>query len=83
MKNPSSADDTRDGHGRQVSFIIKVHKPAPTHTDWMKAHKGKQIYSHRMSVVDRLLLLHNLHFHHPWRSTGVRQRGQQQKIEPF
>ena len=56
MRNPSSADDTRGGHGRQVSFIIKERKPAPTHTDWMKARvdsdKGKRIYSHRMSVVE-------------------------------
>ena len=40
----------------------------PNYTDWMKhrvdSDKGKLIYSHRMSVVDRLLLLHNLHFRH-------------------
>jgi len=55
MKNPGSAD-TRNGHGRQVSFIIKQRKPAPNYTDWMKervdSDKGKQIYSHRMSVVE-------------------------------
>jgi len=55
MKNPGSAD-TRDGHGRQASFIIKQRHPAPNYTDWMKARvdsdKGKQIYSHRMSVVE-------------------------------
>ena len=53
MENPSSAD-TRKGHGRQVSFIIKG-KKKPKHTEWMKqrvdSEKGKEIYSHRMSVV--------------------------------
>ncbi len=80
-------DDTCEALSRQVSFIIKERKLAPTHTDWMKARvdcdKGKRIYSHRMSVVDRLLLLHNLYFHYPWRSTGIRQHGQQQKSEPL
>ena len=55
MKNPSSAD-TRKGHGRQVSFIIKKNSRSHTYTDWMKhrvdSDKGKQIYSHRMSVVE-------------------------------
>jgi len=54
MKNPESAD-TRKGHGRQVSFIVKG-KRKPTATDWMKKRvdsiKGKQIYGHRMSVVE-------------------------------
>src|SRR5690606_30232168 len=54
MQNPSSAD-TRKGHGRIVSFTIKD-KRKPTATDWMKRRvdsaKGKQIYSHRMSVVE-------------------------------
>ena len=54
MRNPSSAD-TRKGNGRQVSFILND-KRAPTYTDWMK-HRvdsayGKQVYSHRMSVVE-------------------------------
>ncbi len=52
MRNPSSADH-RKGNGRQVSFILKG---KPTYTDWMKvrvdSEKGKQIYSHRMSVVE-------------------------------
>jgi len=52
MKNPSSAD-SRKGHGRQVSFIVKKNSP---YTDWMKhrvdSDKGKHIYSHRMSVVE-------------------------------
>ncbi|MBL1259006.1 MAG: IS1182 family transposase [Thiotrichaceae bacterium] len=55
MKKPDSAD-TRNGHGRQVSFIVKQRTPEPNYTDWMKARvdsdKGKQIYSHRMSVVE-------------------------------
>ena len=55
MQNPESAD-TRKGHGRQVSFIIKERQPEETATDWMKeridSDKGKQIYSHRMSVVE-------------------------------
>ncbi|VAW82417.1 Transposase [hydrothermal vent metagenome] len=55
MHNPESAND-RNGHGRQVSFIIKKGKRAPNYTDWMKhridSDKGKLIYSHRMSVVE-------------------------------
>lgn len=54
MKNPDSAD-TRKGHGRQVSFILNKNKK-PNFTDWMKkrvdSNEGKQIYSHRMSVVE-------------------------------
>ena len=59
MRNPESAD-TRKGHGRQVSFILE--KGASnrvgnvSYTDWMKervdSQKGKEIYSHRMSVVE-------------------------------
>src|SRR5690606_19265865 len=52
MKNPSAADH-RKGAGRQVSFIKK---DKPSYTDWMKlridSQHGKQIYSHRMSVVE-------------------------------
>jgi len=55
MENPSSAD-TRRGHGRQVSFIIEKSNKEPKYTDWMKqrvdSEKGKNIYSHRMSVVE-------------------------------
>jgi len=55
MKNPVAAD-TRNGHGRQVSFIIKKNKCENSYTDWMKervdSDRGKQIYSHRMSVVE-------------------------------
>jgi len=54
MKNPDSANH-RKGNGRQVSFIIKKqHKE--NMTDWMKqrvdSKEGKQIYSHRMSVIE-------------------------------
>ena len=52
MRNPASAD-TREGHGRQVSFTVSTGRSA---TDWMKRRvdsaKGKLIYSHRMSVVE-------------------------------
>ena len=55
MRNPDSAN-TRKGHGRQVSFLIKHNQRAPNYTDWMKhrvdSDKGKLIYSHRMSVVE-------------------------------
>ncbi|MEP4102370.1 IS1182 family transposase [Paraglaciecola sp.] len=54
MHNPSAADH-RKGAGRQVSFRLDS-KREPTYTDWMKhrvdSPKGKQIYSHRMSVVE-------------------------------
>jgi hypothetical protein len=52
MRNPASAD-TREGHGRQVSITVNTKRTA---TDWMKrrvdSELGKQIYSHRMSVVE-------------------------------
>ena len=55
MRNPDAANH-RKGHGRQVSFIIKKGQRPPNHTDWMKqrvdSDKGKQVYSHRMSVVE-------------------------------
>lgn len=55
MRNPESAQH-RKGHGRQVSFIIEKGKRASNFTDWMKqrvdSDEGKQIYSHRMSVVE-------------------------------
>jgi transposase len=54
MHNPKSADH-RKGAGRQVSFRLEGGR-RPTYTDWMKqrvdSSKGKQIYSHRMSVVE-------------------------------
>ena len=52
MRNPASAD-TREGHGRQVSFTMSNGRTA---TDWMKRRvdstEGKHIYSHRMSTVE-------------------------------
>ena len=54
MQNPESANH-RKGSGRQVSFMIES-KRKSNFTDWMKhrvdSKKGKQIYSHRMSVVE-------------------------------
>jgi hypothetical protein len=55
MRNPESANG-RKGHGRQVSFNIERAKKKVSYTDWMKQRvdslEGKQIYSHRMSVVE-------------------------------
>ena len=55
MTNPDSANH-RKGNGRQVSFILEKTQRAANYTDWMKrrvdSDKGKQIYSHRMSVVE-------------------------------
>lgn len=54
MVNPESANH-RKGSGRQVSFLLRANAP-PNYTDWMKQRVdsdiGKQIYSHRMSVVE-------------------------------
>ncbi|MDP2610009.1 MULTISPECIES: transposase [unclassified Oceanobacter] len=54
MKNPSAANHGK-GAGRQVSFPLNDKRP-PSYTDWMKhrvdSPHGKQIYSHRMSVVE-------------------------------
>src|SRR5690606_31753312 len=50
MRNPASAD-TREGHGRQVSFTVSSGRSA---TEWMRRRVdstlGKHYYSHRMSV---------------------------------
>lgn len=52
MRNPASAD-TRQGHGRQVSFTVSTGRSA---TEWMMRRVdsalGKHYYSHRMSVVE-------------------------------
>ena len=54
MRTPASADH-RKGNGRQVSFILSKNRKS-NYTDWMKhridSDTGKQIYSHRMSVVE-------------------------------
>jgi len=50
----------RPGYGRQVSFAVskqpKKQQQKPSHTDWMKVRvdsaEGKQVYGHRMSVVE-------------------------------
>jgi len=55
MRHPASTDH-RKGKGRQVSFVVKRRKQPPRYTEWMKlkvdSPKGKQVYSHRMSVVE-------------------------------
>ncbi len=52
MRNPQSADSP-EGHGRQVSF---THYTRQSPTRWMQkrvdSRYGKQVYSHRMSVVE-------------------------------
>ena len=52
MKNPQAVN-RYNGVGRQVTFSLNK---KPNYTDWMKhrvdSDKGKQIYSHRMSVVE-------------------------------
>ncbi len=54
MQNPASANH-RNGADRQVSFTIG-NKRLPNYTDWMKhrvdSPRGKEIYSHHMSVVE-------------------------------
>ena len=53
LRNPAAVDKV-NGAGRQVSFILE--KTGTPYTDWMKIRidckEGKQIYSHRMSVVE-------------------------------
>lgn len=55
MKNPASSSH-RNGSGRQVSFIIEKRQPEPGYTGWMQERidtkEGRQIYSHRMSVIE-------------------------------
>lgn len=54
MKNPPTRDNQQQ-QGRQVSYRLGSCKKA-TYTDWMArridSEKGKQIYGHRMSVVE-------------------------------
>lgn len=55
MRNPESTNHHK-GSGRQVSFIINRIEQPPNFTDWMKeridSEKGKQIYGHRMSIIE-------------------------------
>ena len=55
MPNPAAAGH-RKGKGRQVSFILERTPSKASYTDWMKQRidsaRGKQIYSHRISVVE-------------------------------
>jgi len=54
MRNPQSTEKPK-GHGRLVTFVLEK-KSKANYTEWMKrrvdSSKGKQIYSHRMSVVE-------------------------------
>lgn len=54
MRNPD-IPYTKEGRGRQVSFRLDKQRK-PNYLDWMKRRidspKGKQLYSHRMSVVE-------------------------------
>ena len=55
MRTPKTANK-RAAEGRQVSFIIAKSEKISGATEWMKqrvdSDKGKQIYGHRMSVVE-------------------------------
>jgi hypothetical protein len=55
MRTPKTANK-RAAEGRQVSFIIAKSEIVSGATEWMKkrvdSDKGKQIYGHRMSVVE-------------------------------
>lgn len=55
MRSPKTANK-RAAEGRQVSFITSKSEKVSSATEWMKkrvdSDKGKQIYSHRMSVVE-------------------------------
>lgn len=55
MRNPKGAD-TRTGHGRQVSFVVKHSENKSPYTRWMMqrvdSEQGKQVYTHRMAVIE-------------------------------
>jgi transposase len=55
MRKPEAAD-TRQGHGRQVSFIISPRTQQSEPVEWMKKRvdstKGKHIYAERLAVVE-------------------------------
>ena len=55
MRRPEAAD-TRNGHGRQVSFIITPSTEKSEPVEWMKKRvdspQGKQIYAERLAVVE-------------------------------
>jgi hypothetical protein len=55
MRSPKTANKCA-AEGRQVSFIISKSEKVSGATEWMKqrvdSDKGKQIYGHRMSVVE-------------------------------
>ena len=41
------------------------------------SEQGRKDYARRMWTIGRLMLLHNLHFRHPWRSARVWQYQEQ------
>lgn len=55
MRRPEAAD-TRTGHGRQVSFIVKARTTVSKAAQWMRQRidsvKGKEIYAERLGVVE-------------------------------
>ncbi|WP_419177089.1 transposase, partial [Desulfosediminicola sp.] len=55
IRNSSSPANHRKDRGRQVSYTLEIRR-APTYTDWVKhrvdSQQGKEICSHRMSVVE-------------------------------
>ncbi|MFK7862181.1 MAG: IS1182 family transposase, partial [Granulosicoccus sp.] len=55
MRRPEAAD-TRTGHGRQVSFIVKARTAVSASAQWMRQRigsiKGKEIYAERLAVVE-------------------------------
>ena len=55
MRRPESAD-TRTGHGRQVSFMVKSRASESVSVQWMRHRvdsvKGKEIYAERLAVVE-------------------------------
>lgn len=55
MRRPEAAD-TRTGHGRQVSFIVKARTTVSASAQWMRQRidsvKGKETYAQRLAVVE-------------------------------
>jgi len=60
--------------GRKISVLIDS-KRKVTHLDRMRkvidSEDGKAMYSKRMHTIGSELLLHSLHFRHPWRSACI------------
>lgn len=76
LRNPNSADH-RNGHGRQVSFILEEGvRPTNYYTSGMRRRidtaQGKRTYSHRMSVVKTVFA--NVSVNKKLRCFGLRSR---------